>query len=80
MVDRLSTMQRECVRCCQEGMTNEEIAARLGIATETVKGHLAVAYKKLGAGQYGSPRTVAAVMLYCHEHQTHAGRLLREGE
>jgi DNA-binding CsgD family transcriptional regulator len=73
-------MEREVVRLTQDGLTNAEIAARLGITTNTVKHYLAHAYEKLGAQRYGNPRTVAAVMLYCHEHETHAGRLLRTEE
>jgi DNA-binding NarL/FixJ family response regulator len=32
MVDKLSPMQRECVRLTQDGLRNAEIAARLGIS------------------------------------------------
>lgn len=77
MCDRLAQMEREVVRLTQDGMTNPEIAARLGISTNTVKHYLARAYEKLGAQRYGNPRTAAAVMLYCHEHESHSARLLR---
>ena len=80
MVDKLSPMEREAVRCTCDGLTNPEIAARLGLSVNTVKGYLAHAYEKLGAQRYGSPRTAAAVMLTAAEMQTHAGRLVRTEE
>lgn len=80
MVDRLSAMQQSCIRCTCEGLTNTEIARRLGVSVNTVKGHLADAYDKLGVAGCSAPRTRAAVMLVSHDLGTHAGRLLRGGE
>jgi DNA-binding NarL/FixJ family response regulator len=77
MVDRLTDMQKACVRCTCEGMPNAEIGARLGVSENTVKKHLTSAYDKLGVSDFGSPRTAAAVMLVAAEMQSHAGRLLR---
>lgn len=40
--------ERQILRLLVQGMTNKEIAQRLGIAEDTVKKHLHHAYKKLG--------------------------------
>lgn len=80
MVDRLSPLERACVRATHDGLTNREIAAQLGITEHTVRHHFTRAYEKLGVLGHGSPRTAAAVLLFCHEQHTHAGKLLRMGE
>ena len=45
----LTPRQLEMVRLTAEGMTNEQIAARLGLSRWTVKETLIVACRKLGA-------------------------------
>lgn len=69
MIERLSPRQRACVRLTQEGLTNPKIAQRLGIAHGTVKRYLNRAYEVLDIQYTGSPRTLAAVMLYRHERR-----------
>ena len=80
MVDKLTPMESSCVRLTMEGLPNGEIAARLGISVNTVKGHLARAYDRLGLAHHSSPRTRAAVMMAASDMGTHAGRLLRMGD
>lgn len=38
----------EVLACCMEGMTNKQIAQRLGIAEDTANNHLRHIYAKLG--------------------------------
>lgn len=45
----LSRRQLEAIRLAADGMTNPEIAERMGIGPESVKTHLHQAYGKLGA-------------------------------
>lgn len=48
--DSLTRRELEVLRLSSDGATNREIAARLWISPETVKFHLANAYRKLGVG------------------------------
>lgn len=50
MGDRLSRRQLQCVRLAGEGLSNKEIARRLGptISPSTVNNHLSNAYRRLG--------------------------------
>jgi DNA-binding CsgD family transcriptional regulator len=45
----LSHRELEVLEIARLGMTNAEIATRLGVSVHTVKFHLASAYRKLGA-------------------------------
>jgi LuxR family transcriptional regulator, maltose regulon positive regulatory protein len=45
----LSEREREVLESARMGMTNAEIAAKLGVTVHTVKFHLASVYRKLGA-------------------------------
>lgn len=47
--DKLSRREREVVALVVEGLTDREIAARLGVAHRTVQVHVASARRKLGA-------------------------------
>lgn len=44
----LSTREREVLGLVAEGLTNEQIGARLGLTGKTVKNHLQAVYTKLG--------------------------------
>lgn len=77
MIDSLTTMEHQAVRCTTEGLTNAEIGQRLGISANAVHRYLSNAYEKLGVAHGSGPRTKAAVMLVAHDMGTHAGRLLR---
>ena len=44
----LSTREREILALLADGLGNKQIAARLGIATNTVKTHLELLFEKLG--------------------------------
>jgi len=46
--ETLTAREREILRLVKEGLTDEEIALRLFIATSTAKGHLRNVYQKLG--------------------------------
>jgi DNA-binding NarL/FixJ family response regulator len=47
-IDLLSKRELEVVRCLAEGMTNREIAARLGLSQHTIKNYLFRVFDKLG--------------------------------
>ena len=48
MTPDLSPKQRACVELVAQGMTDKEIAARLGMSPRTVTAHLGEAYARLG--------------------------------
>lgn len=47
---KLSRREREVAGCIAEGLRNEQIASRLGIALSTVKDHVHHALEKTGMG------------------------------
>lgn len=59
-VDLLSQREREALNLMAEGMSNQQIADRLGIAEKTVKSHVSNVLSKLGV----SDRTQAAVFAW----------------
>lgn len=46
---KLTERQVDVLRHAADGLTNQEIADRIGIGPESVKSHLYEAYKRLGA-------------------------------
>jgi len=59
-IEPLTTRERQIVRVMAEGLTNKEIAQRLGLADGTVKVHLHRIYRKLGIGN----RTALAILAH----------------
>jgi DNA-binding CsgD family transcriptional regulator len=55
--DDLSPREREVLQVASEGLTNEQIAARLNVTSHAVKFHLSSVYRKLGVAN----RTEAVV-------------------
>jgi len=51
--DGLTPREREVARCAGGGMSNREIAARLGISPATVDVHLNHIFQKLGIRRRG---------------------------
>jgi NarL family two-component system response regulator YdfI len=51
---RLSLRERDVVRCVAAGMSNQELADRLGISTATAKAHLTNIFQKLGVHGRGA--------------------------
>lgn len=49
-METLTRRQFDVLRYAAAGMTNRQIADHMGIGPESVKSHLAVAYRKLGVG------------------------------
>ena len=54
----LSARERDVLQLASSGLTNREVADRLGVTVHAVKFHLAAVYRKLGVGN----RTAAAVV------------------
>lgn len=57
LVGALSPREREVIQMAASGLTNPQIATRLGVSTHAVKFHLASIYRKLQVAN----RTEAAV-------------------
>jgi DNA-binding NarL/FixJ family response regulator len=51
--DKLTPRGREVLRLLGQGLTNKLIARRLGITEKTVKGHLAIAFERIGVDDRG---------------------------
>ena len=60
----LTPRRVECLQHAAEGYTNDEIAARLGIETESVKSHLQLAYRTLQARSRAHAVTLAVAHGY----------------
>jgi pimeloyl-ACP methyl ester carboxylesterase/DNA-binding CsgD family transcriptional regulator len=61
----LSPRERDVLRACADGLTNEEIATRLGLSQRTVERHLSNVYLKLGLS--GPAARAGAVARYLRE-------------
>lgn len=57
-VSKLSNRESEVLEMASHGLTNLEIAARLGVSVHAIKFHLAAVYRKLGVHN----RTEAVVL------------------
>jgi DNA-binding NarL/FixJ family response regulator len=66
MHGKLSPRECDVLELASSGLTNREVAARLGVTVHAVKFHLAAAYKKLGVGN----RTAAAVLFLSEDVRT----------
>lgn len=62
----LTPREREVLYLVAMGCANKEIAARLGIAPQTVAHHLSSVYRSLGVQDGGNPRILATVLWYRH--------------
>jgi len=62
-LDTLSARETEVLAMTADGLTNTQIAERLGVTVHAVKFHLASVYRKLGVQN----RTKAAVAYLSHE-------------
>jgi DNA-binding NarL/FixJ family response regulator len=58
----LTEREMEVLRCVAVGMSNKEVASRLGISEQTVKNHMTAILRKLGV----SDRTQAAIYAVRH--------------
>jgi DNA-binding CsgD family transcriptional regulator len=61
----LSPRELEVLELTSQGLTNQRVAAQLGVTIHAVKFHLAAIYRKLGV----SNRTEAVVRLLDSEHR-----------
>jgi DNA-binding NarL/FixJ family response regulator len=61
-VDELTDREQEVLQLVTEGLTNGQIARRLGIAERTVKGHLTHVFERIGV----TDRTSAAIWALRH--------------
>ena len=59
MTTALTPREREVLRLAAEGMSQRETAAALGLSVNTVRAHVASAYRKLGAGRMLDALTIA---------------------
>lgn len=60
----LTPRQAEVLRLAADGLTNAQIADALAIGPESVKSHLHVAYRKLGAANRTQAVTLARAAEY----------------
>lgn len=58
--DVLSTRESEVLTLAAAGNSNKQIAARLGLSEDTIKGYMKVIYSKLGAADRTHAVTIAA--------------------
>jgi DNA-binding NarL/FixJ family response regulator len=66
-IDALSPRERAVLSHVAEGLSNREIASRLGITARTVETHISAVFDKLGlADDPGKHRRVQAVLSYLH--------------
>ena len=63
--EALSRRERDVLRLCADGKTNDEIAGALGLSPRTVERHLSNVYLKLGVT--GSAARAAAVARFLRE-------------
>lgn len=63
---QLSPREAEVLYLAAMGCANKEIAARLGIAPQTVAHHLSSVYRALGVHTEGNPRIRAVSLWYAH--------------
>lgn len=70
-VSRLTARQYEVLRAVADGLSNQAIADRLGIAANTVGNHLIGIYSALGIPE-GKNARVAAVLEFLNEEGQHA--------
>jgi DNA-binding NarL/FixJ family response regulator len=61
--DDLSPREREAIEFIAAGLTNKEVASRMGVSMSTVKGYMADIFRKTGA----SNRTAAVVWWKDHK-------------
>jgi DNA-binding NarL/FixJ family response regulator len=47
---QLSTREQHVLQLASEGLTNKEVAERLGVTVHAIKFHLSAVYRKLGVG------------------------------
>ncbi len=59
MMRTLTPRQREILALIAQGQSNAEVGASLGIATGTVKAHLATLYVRLGASDRAQAVAIA---------------------
>ena len=57
---RLSLREAQVLALASEGLTNREIAGRLGLSVHSIKFHLATVFRKLGVAN----RTEAAAVFF----------------
>jgi DNA-binding NarL/FixJ family response regulator len=61
--EELSPREREAIELIAAGLTNKEVAARMGVSMSTVKGYMVDIFRKTGA----SNRTAAVVWWKDHK-------------
>ena len=59
-LERLSEREAEVLELASQGLTNADLAERLGVTVHTVKFHLASVYRKLGVAN----RTEAVAVFF----------------
>jgi two-component system response regulator DevR len=72
----LTERERAVMRLLQQGLTNAEIAARLFLAESTVKGHISLAFSKLGVR---SRKEALELELLPDDDEPDAGHVVRAG-
>lgn len=75
-LEHLPPMRRACVELAVDGLSNPEIAGRLGVTVTTVKNYLSLAYRDLGiAIADGNPRARLAYLVGYWRGQQEGGAM-----
>lgn len=76
-VDLLTPRELECLRLLASGLTNMEIAARLGIGYTSVRSYVVRIYDKLGINSRAQAAVIACRMGLLEEDNGDVPRALR---
>ncbi len=76
-IDTLSQREMDVLKLLSEGLTNQEIAQKLYLSTNTIKSHSIKIYRKLNVNNRGQAVSKARLLASCppNNHQTSHGNM-----